>query len=126
MKITILTQYFPPEVGAPQNRLYEMAVRLQKLGVEIEVLTAMPNYPSMEIHNGYKGKWYVNETMDGMNIHRAWIWVGKSKSIIPRLMNFWPAGKLSDNSYFELDAPINTPLAASSAVCRQLRNTAVW
>ncbi len=89
MKIIILTQYFPPEVGAPQNRLYEMAVRLQKLGVEIEVLTAMPNYPSMEIHKEYKGKWYVKDTMDGMPIHRAWIWVGKSKSILPRLLNYF-------------------------------------
>jgi len=89
MRIIILSQYFPPEVGAPQNRLYEMAVRLQKMGVEIEVLTAMPNYPSMEIHKDYKGKWYFNETMDGMRVHRAWIWVGKSKSILPRLLNYF-------------------------------------
>lgn len=89
MKLIILTQYFPPEVGAPQNRLYEMAVRLQKLGVEIEVLTAMPNYPSMVIHKEYKGKWYVKEDMNGMCIHRAWIWVGKSKSIFPRLLNYF-------------------------------------
>jgi glycosyltransferase involved in cell wall biosynthesis len=89
MKIIILTQYFPPEVGAPQNRLYEMAVRLQKMGVEIEVITAMPNYPSMEIHKEYKGKWYLKETMDGMTIHRAWIWVGKNKNILPRLLNYF-------------------------------------
>ena len=89
MKLIILTQYFPPEVGAPQNRLYEMAIRLQKKGVEIEVLTAMPNYPSMEIHEEYKGKWYVREEMNGMRIHRAWIWVGKSKSILPRLLNYF-------------------------------------
>lgn len=89
MKLIILTQYFPPEVGAPQNRLYEMAIRLQKLGVEIEVLTAMPNYPSMVIHKEYKGKWYVKEDMNGMRIYRAWIWVGKSKSIFPRLLNYF-------------------------------------
>jgi glycosyltransferase involved in cell wall biosynthesis len=89
MKIIILTQYFPPEVGAPQNRLYEMAVRLQKMGVEIEVLTAMPNYPSMEIHKEYIGKWYVKGQMDAMKIHRAWIWVGKSKKLFPRLLNYF-------------------------------------
>jgi len=89
MKLIILTQYFPPEVGAPQNRLYEIAVRLQRQGVEVEVLTAMPNYPSMEIHKEYKGKWYVKEDMNGMPIHRAWIWVGKSKSILPRLLNYF-------------------------------------
>jgi len=89
MKLIILTQYFPPEVGAPQNRLYEIAVRLKQHGIDIEVLTAMPNYPKMEIHEGYKGKWYVNEMMGGMTVHRAWIWVSKSKGIISRLMNYF-------------------------------------
>lgn len=31
MKIAILTQYYKPEMGAPQNRLYEMAVGLKNL-----------------------------------------------------------------------------------------------
>lgn len=89
MKLIILTQYFPPEVGAPQNRLYEIAVRLKQRGVDIEVLTAMPNYPKMEIHDGYRGKWYVKEDMNGMTIHRAWIWVSKNKGIVSRLMNYF-------------------------------------
>jgi glycosyltransferase involved in cell wall biosynthesis len=89
MRIIILTQYFPPEVGAPQNRLYEVAVRLAKKGVEVEVLTAMPNYPKMQIDPAYKGKWYVNEKMDGLNVHRSWVWVGKSKSIMSRLLNYF-------------------------------------
>lgn len=29
MKLLILTQYYPPEIGAPQNRLHELAVRLK-------------------------------------------------------------------------------------------------
>ena len=47
MKILFLTQYFPPEIGAPQNRLYELATRLQNKGAEVTILTAMPNYPGM-------------------------------------------------------------------------------
>lgn len=89
MKLVILTQYFPPEVGAPQNRLYELAVRLQKKGVEVTILTAMPNYPSMKIHEAYKGKWYVKETTEGMIIHRAWIFVTSSKGVVKRLMNYF-------------------------------------
>ena len=38
MKILILTQYYPPEIGAPQNRLHELAVRLKAKGSEIEVI----------------------------------------------------------------------------------------
>lgn len=89
MKLLILTQYFPPEVGAPQNRLFELAVLLQKEGVDITVLTAMPNYPSMEIHKEFIGKKYTFEDMGGLKVHRSSIYVSKSKSIIKRLQNYF-------------------------------------
>ncbi len=89
MRLIILTQYFPPEIGAPQNRLYEIAVRLNKMGVEIEVLTAMPNYPEMQVHAAYKGKRYVKEIIGGLTVHRAWIYAGKSRGIISRLLNYF-------------------------------------
>jgi glycosyltransferase involved in cell wall biosynthesis len=89
MKILILTQYFPPETGAPQNRLFELSVRLQMKGADITVLTAMPNYPQMEIHAAYRGKKYCYETMSGLKVHRARIYVTKSRSILPRLLNYF-------------------------------------
>ena len=89
MKLLILTQYFPPEVGAPQNRLYELALRLESKGIDISVLTAMPNYPQMVVHKEYKGKCYCKEEMNGLKVHRSWIYVSKSKSIIPRLLNYF-------------------------------------
>ena len=89
MKIVILSQYFPPEVGAPQNRLFELAVRLQKMGAEITVLTAMPNYPQMQVLPAYKSKVYLHEKIENLAIHRAWIFVTKSKSIPLRLLNYF-------------------------------------
>ncbi|MBI9037063.1 MAG: glycosyltransferase family 4 protein [Bacteroidales bacterium] len=89
MKITILTQYFPPEVGAPQNRLSELAVRFKKKGADISVITAIPNYPQMEIHKGYKGKFYFFEIINDIPVHRCWIFVSKSKSITKRLLNYF-------------------------------------
>jgi glycosyltransferase involved in cell wall biosynthesis len=89
MKILILTQYFPPETGAPQNRLYELAVRLQKMGAQITVLTAMPNYPDMEIHQEYNGCFYKNEKLDNLDVHRAFIFVSKKKSVFFRLANYF-------------------------------------
>ena len=107
MKLLILTQYFPPEVGAPQNRLFELAVLLQKEGVDITVLTAMPNYPSMEIHKEFVGKKYTFEEMGGLKVHRSSIYVSKSKSIIKRLQNYfsfvwssyWVGKKKLDKEY---------------------------
>lgn len=85
----ILTQYFPPEVGAPQNRLFELALRLQNFGVDVTVLTAMPNYPQMKIYDGYEGKPYTFEEMQGLKVHRASIYIPKTKSIIDRLRNYF-------------------------------------
>lgn len=89
MKLLILTQYFPPEVGAPQNRLYELAIRLKKEGVDITVLTAMPNYPKGELFPGYENKAYSYEEIDGLKIHRTSIYPTKSKSIVKRLRNYF-------------------------------------
>ncbi len=89
MKILFLTQYFPPEVGAPQNRLFELAIRMQKKGAEVSVLTAMPNYPRMIVMDNYKRKFYFYEKMNLLDIHRAYIFVRKSKSLFLRLLNYF-------------------------------------
>ena len=56
MKILFLTQYCPPEVGAPQNRIFEFAKQLKKFGHEVSILTAMPNYPKGEIFQNIREK----------------------------------------------------------------------
>ncbi|MBL7138619.1 MAG: glycosyltransferase family 4 protein [Bacteroidales bacterium] len=89
MRILFLTQYYPPEVGAPQNRLSELAIRFRKAGNQVEVLTAMPNYPFMKVFEPYQGKWYVREEMDGVVIHRAAIFVRQSQSVLIRLLGYF-------------------------------------
>lgn len=88
MKILFLTQYCPPEVGAPQNRIFEFAKRLKKFGHEVTILTAMPNYPKGEIFNEYKDKKVVREEMDGIKIVRTSIYATKEKSFTKRLRNY--------------------------------------
>jgi len=89
MRILILTQYFPPETGAPQNRLHSLAGYFSDLGAEVSVLTAMPNYPKMEVLEGYKGEFYKFETDKNLKVHRSWIFVNKSKGIFSRLLNYF-------------------------------------
>jgi glycosyltransferase involved in cell wall biosynthesis len=52
-RLNILTQYFPPEMGAPQARLSELGERLLDLGWDVDVLTALPNYPEGRVRAGY-------------------------------------------------------------------------
>lgn len=89
MKLLILTQYFPPEVGAPQNRLFELALRLKSNGVDVTVLTAFPNYPQMQIYKGYENKTYMFEDIQGLKVHRASIFVSSNRSIVSRLRNYF-------------------------------------
>ena len=113
MKILILTQYYPPEIGAPQNRLHELAVRLQANGVQIEVLTALPNYPKMEVQEAYRKRQNREENIDGIPVHRAWIYVSQSKGILARLVNYfsfvwtayWRGRKLKSFDYLMVESP---------------------
>lgn len=88
MKILFLTQYCPPEVGAPQNRIFEFAKELKKFGHEVTILTAMPNYPRGEIFEEYRGKRIVIEELEGINIIRTGIYATRSKEFTKRLLNY--------------------------------------
>ena len=73
MRVAILTPYFPPEMGAPPARLYEIAVRLKSYGHEMTVITAFPNRPHGKVYEGYRGKFRMVEDMDGIRVIRTWI-----------------------------------------------------
>src|SRR5215472_11811789 len=88
MRILFLTQYYPPETGAAQNRLSDLARRLTALGHCVTVLTAMPNYPQGEIFREYRGR-LVRETIeDGVRVIRTWIYATKSKRFLPRITSY--------------------------------------
>ena len=88
-KVLFLTQYFPPETGAPQARIFEMAKYLQSRGFQVEVLTAMPNYPKGEIFEGYKGKLLVKEVIDEITVIRSFIYPTRKASFVHRLSNYF-------------------------------------
>jgi glycosyltransferase involved in cell wall biosynthesis len=89
LKILFLTQYFPPETGAPQNRIHSLANYLSELGAEISILTAMPHYPKNEIQKEYKGRYFLKQQDGKLSVYRSWIFVRKSRGIIFRLLNYF-------------------------------------
>ena len=113
MKLLFLTQYYPPETGAPQNRLHSLALNLIKVGFEVEVLSAMPNYPKMEIFPEYQGIKEMEETIDGVRVLRSSIYVTKDKGVAKRLMNYfsfvwtsmWSYKRLSKADYVLCESP---------------------
>ncbi len=87
MRLTILTQYYPPEMGAPQVRLSEIARHFVARGHEVTVLTAMPNYPTGRVFAGY-GRWLHLEERDGVRIVRTWIHPTRDARLAPRLTSY--------------------------------------
>jgi colanic acid biosynthesis glycosyl transferase WcaI len=88
MKFCILSQYYPPEIGAPQARLSEMARHFVERGHSVTVLTAMPNYPTGKIFNGYRGI-YMREHREGLVIIRSFIYPTQEATLIRRLANYF-------------------------------------
>ena len=88
MRVGILTQYYPPEMGAPQARLSELAREFTRAGHDVVVLTAMPNYPTGTIQEGYGGLFQESER-GGVRVLRSFIYPTKKVGMIPRLTNYF-------------------------------------
>lgn len=89
-------------MGAPQNRLYELAMELKLLGWEVEVITAMPNYPTGKIFKAHRGKFYMKENILNMPIHRYCLYPSNSSRILPRIISMLSFSVTSFFSWFKV------------------------
>lgn len=87
MRVCILTQYFPPEIGAPQARLARIVRGLVARGHEVTVVTAMPNYPEGRIRAGYGGL-LRRESLDGARVLRTFVYPSKSLKMVRRMASY--------------------------------------
>jgi len=80
-RILFVTQYFPPEPGAPSARVHECARQWVKDGLDVTVLTTMPSHPTGVVPKKYRGKLYCRETVDGIDIRRAYIYATPNRGV---------------------------------------------
>jgi colanic acid biosynthesis glycosyl transferase WcaI len=88
MQFVLLTQYYPPEIGGAQVLLSTLACELRRYGHEVRVVTALPNYPTGRIFEGYRGRLIVYEEQDGVAVLRTWVYPAQSAKFGPRLANY--------------------------------------
>ena len=86
-RLCLLTQYFPPEMGAPQARLSELGERLIDLGWEVEALTALPNYPTGRVFAGYDPSQPVVEQIGRIRTIRVPLYTAKT-GFTKRLLSY--------------------------------------
>jgi colanic acid biosynthesis glycosyl transferase WcaI len=91
MKILYLSQYFPPEMGAPAARAAELARHWVQDGHEVTVLTGFPNHPTGVLSVEYRSKMrrlVMRENVDGVNIVRTWLFPFPNRKAYERVLNY--------------------------------------
>jgi len=89
MRILFISQYYPPETGAAQNRLQDWAEYFARVGHDVTVLTSFPSYPKGEVFDGFRGHILFEEDRGHVRILRSWAVVTRSRSFFPRLANYF-------------------------------------
>lgn len=88
MKILFLTDNFPPEVNAPASRTYDHCRRWVENGDEVTVITTAPNFPQGKVYDGYKNRFWHEETVDGIKVIRVWSYIVPNKGFFKRTLDF--------------------------------------
>ncbi|HMJ10651.1 MAG TPA: glycosyltransferase family 4 protein [Polyangiaceae bacterium] len=87
MNILLLTQYFWPEIGAPQVIHSEWIRRLTRRGHRVQVVTSFPNYPDGVIRAGYQRRLFMREEHAGADVYRTATYAARNAGFARRLMN---------------------------------------
>lgn len=86
MRTLIVTQYFPPEIGAPQARLSELARLWAEAGDEVTVLTGMPNHPTGVVPPEYRGRIRCVEEVDDHRVVRTWLYATPNEGVAKKTL----------------------------------------
>ncbi len=84
MKVTFITQYFPPEVGAAASRIFDLTQELMKRKHRITVLSEYPHYPSNFVDRKYRDSLFVKENYQSISVIRSYVYVSERKNFFQR------------------------------------------
>lgn len=85
MRVTFLTQYYPPEVGAPQARIAALARGLGAHGVQVTVHTCPPHYPDGEIKAPHRNRLLAKEADGAADVVRSAVYPAANRGFARRL-----------------------------------------
>ncbi|MBS1850841.1 MAG: glycosyltransferase family 4 protein [Acidobacteria bacterium] len=91
MKILYVSQYFPPEMGAPAARASELARHWVRAGHEVTVLTGFPNHPTGVVPEEYRRAFrrlVVRERKEGVQVIRTWLLPFPNRKAWERMLNY--------------------------------------
>ena len=122
MRVLLVSQYYPPEIGATQNRMSEFVRGLRARGHDVDVLTEVPNHPTGVIAPEYRRGWrFVERAADGSRVVRVWVAASAKKTFGRRLAfygSFFAASLAAATrlpTHYHVVAATSPPLPAAAA-----------
>ena len=91
MRILYVSQYFPPEMGAPSARVSELARHWVDQGHDVTVLTGFPNHPTGVVPPAYRSKLRrltMREQHRGVDVIRTWLLPTPNGTARQRMANY--------------------------------------
>ena len=88
MRILYVSQYFPPEMGAPAARVHELSREWVRQGHEVTVLTGFAHHPVGVKAPGDRGRVTRRETVDGIDVVRAYVYATANAGIGRRMLSY--------------------------------------
>lgn len=91
MKILYVSQYFPPEMGAPAARVAELAHHWSQAGHEVSVLTGFPNHPTGVVPPEWRARlerFTYHEKIGRADVYRTWLWPLPNRKSHERMRNY--------------------------------------
>ena len=86
MRILVIAQLFPPDMGGGSTRAFNAAKGLVSLGHEVTVITAFPHYPTGKIPSEYKRRLMSVEALGKAKVIRVWVPPIASSGLAKRLI----------------------------------------
>jgi glycosyltransferase involved in cell wall biosynthesis len=84
-RVLVVSQYFPPELGAAPNRIGAFVDGLAARGHELTVVCEQPNHPAGIFHSGYGRRPVVVDRAERVTIRRLWVVASPRKSKLRRI-----------------------------------------
>jgi colanic acid biosynthesis glycosyl transferase WcaI len=91
MKILYVSQYFPPEMGAPAARAAELARHWAQAGHDVSILTGFPNHPTGVVPPEWRSRLHrlvYREKNGRVEVFRTWLWPLPNRKAHERMRNY--------------------------------------
>ena len=121
MRVLLLTNYFPPEVGSGPHIPYELGAWLVQAGHSVQVVTGFPRYNMAELPPQYLRRMLFRESLGGMDVlrvatpnfyGRAWISRGLVQLLSPPLLGIRSLFVERPDVVFTISPPLLLAVAA--------------